>query len=302
MSVDVSVIVPTFNRRVTLERLLSTLLAQTLAPHRYEILVVSDGSTDGTRELMESLCAMHPNLRLLEQPNRGPAAARNLGARSAHGGFLAFTDDDCIASPDWLERMLEAFARTGAAGVQGRTTTDRGLRTPLTHQMEVLELSQAVPTCNAGYRKSVFEQVGGFDEGFPYPHNEDADLAWRVQTVGPVVFDAGVVMHHPPRHERFLQRARWVRCLESEFRLQQKHPVVYRRTRRGSPWKVIYWDVAVRNQARSLCHAVRYLRRPSRPQYVLLTVVLTAIRSCTLLFNLPRFWRASSRASTPVGF
>ena len=227
---EILVVVATFNRRDSLKRLLSSLFEQTLSPARFEVIIVSDGSTDGSADLVRELGSSRENLELLELKNRGPGAARNAGAHAARGRYLAFTDDDCVASRDWLEQFLIVFERTGAVGVQGRTTTDRLARTPLTHEMEVLSpWLAAMPTCNAAYLKDAFDVAGGFDEAFPFAHNEDADLAWRVAEVGKTVFAPEVHVMHPPRSDRFSKRARWVRFLESEFLLYYKNQEKYRK-------------------------------------------------------------------------
>src|SRR5690349_5294945 len=117
----ISVIVPTRNRRELLLRLLDSLFGQTLPADEYEIIVVSDGSTDGTSEAVALLAEQHPHLRLLERAQGGPGAARNTAARQAKGKCLAFTDDDCVPSPQWLEKLIETFERSEAVAVEGRT-------------------------------------------------------------------------------------------------------------------------------------------------------------------------------------
>ena len=89
----ISVIVPTRNRRELLLRLLDSLFAQSLPADEYEIIVVNDGSVDGTSEAVARLAEQHPHLLLLERAQGGPAAARNTAAYQAKGKYLAFTDD-----------------------------------------------------------------------------------------------------------------------------------------------------------------------------------------------------------------
>ena len=189
MDVEISVVIPTYNRRESLRKLLDSIAAQTLPRSRFEVIVASDGSTDGTIEMLGEFKGRFENLRVLELKNGGPGAARNAGARAAGGRFLAFTDDDCLAAPDWLEQILKTFEKTGAVGIQGKTSTDRMARTPLTHQVEVLApMLTSVPTCNAAYLRKAFVEAGGFDESFRFAHDEDADLAWRVEELGAIVF------------------------------------------------------------------------------------------------------------------
>lgn len=293
MSLKISVVVATYNRRESLGHLLESLAKQTLSPADFEVIIVSDGSTDRTVELVREFGMSRMNLRLLEQENRGPGAARNAGARAARGRYLAFTDDDCLASEDWLEQLLVVFEVTGAAGVQGKTTTDRLARTPLTHEVEVLSPWLAVmPTCNAGYCKDAFDRVGGFDESFPFAHSEDADLAWRVEDVGKTVFAPEVHVIHPPRRDGFFKRARWVRFLESEFLLFFKNPDKYRKYVSSSPWWTIYWKVFVVGQLQWLKSCCKYLLKPFRPYYFFVGIALVVVRWFNLIRFLPGYWRA----------
>jgi len=292
---NISVVVPTFNRQDELHRLLESLWQQTLSRSQFEVIVASDGSTDGTVEMVRKLQSRQWNLKLLQLPNGGPATARNSGAQVARGYYVAFTDDDCVATPDWLLEMLAAFQRTGAIGLQGRTTTDRLARTPLTHQIEVLShWPAAVPTCNAAYRKEVFERVGGFDVGFRFAHNEDADLAWRVEDFGVIAFAPNMHVIHPPRRDKFWKRARWVRFLESDFYLYYKNPVKYRKYISPSPWWTIYWKFFIMDQIELVKLCFKCLLTPFRPYQFISGIGLVLARSFNLIRFLPEFWKAQS--------
>ncbi len=102
-----TVIIPTFNRKTLLLRCLSSALAQSYTD--YEIIVVDDGSTDGTAE---AVTALNPKVRLLKQTNAGPGAARNLGILSAQGPYLAFLDSDDLWFPWTLETYAEIVSKT----------------------------------------------------------------------------------------------------------------------------------------------------------------------------------------------
>ncbi len=97
----ISVVVATYNRRAVLARTLPTLFAQDLPPGQYEVIVVVDGSTDGTAEWLRGLRPRQA-FRVLEQPNLGPAAARNAGLAAARGGLILFLDDDILCGPTLL--------------------------------------------------------------------------------------------------------------------------------------------------------------------------------------------------------
>ena len=122
MTCEASVVVPTFNRRRTLAEVLAALDAQqSVAP--FEIVVVDDGSTDGTAEWLEQRGQTRP-VRWLRQQNQGPAAARNRGVAMASGEVIAFLGDDTIPEPDWLAAHLARHRARPEAGlaVIGRTT------------------------------------------------------------------------------------------------------------------------------------------------------------------------------------
>lgn len=286
---EVSVIVPTFNRRDSLRRLLESLLRQTLSSTRFEVIVVSDGSTDDTVRMVRELKEGFRNLEVLDLANRGPAAARNSGAGAASGRYLAFTDDDCEASQDWLEQLLLTFQRTGAVAVQGKTTTDRLACTPLTHQMEITHpWLSAMPTCNAAYLKSVFNRVGGFDESFKFAHNEDADLVWRVEEYGKVVYSPEVHIIHPPRSDGFFKIVRKVRLFEWDFLLFNKQRDKYKKHIGPSPWWTIYWKIFVVQQLREMKSNCRYLVKSFKPLHFFVGL----LRIFAQWFYLVRFFPA----------
>jgi glycosyltransferase involved in cell wall biosynthesis len=102
----VSVVIPTYNGQRYILATLDSVLAQKHRP--LEILVVDDGSTDSTKEIVRDYA---PEVRLIEQERRGHPAARNVGIRAATGEFLGFVDHDDLWSPDKLERQLASFSR-----------------------------------------------------------------------------------------------------------------------------------------------------------------------------------------------
>jgi hypothetical protein len=113
-TVTVSVVVPTYNRVPQLAHVLSALADQTYSRDLYEIVVVSDGSTDGTDDYLRSIAG--PYLVVATQSNSGPAAARNHGVALASGSLVVFIDDDVVATPRLLERHVESH-RSGGDGL-----------------------------------------------------------------------------------------------------------------------------------------------------------------------------------------
>ena len=82
-----------------------------------------------------------------------------------------------------------------------------------------------------------------FDTEFPFPHNEDADLAWRIGQIGRIDFNENMRVYHPPRIDSFVKVARQMKYLKSEFPLFHKNPGLYRQHRSVHPWFTIYVDV-----------------------------------------------------------
>src|SRR5262245_11184433 len=113
-----SVVIPTRNRRATLELLLERIAPQATAAGA-EVLVVDNGSSDGTREALGRLAATG-RLRVVDEPVPGATRARNAGARAARGEVVAFVDDDALPDDGWLAALLAPFANPRVAGVGGR--------------------------------------------------------------------------------------------------------------------------------------------------------------------------------------
>jgi glycosyltransferase involved in cell wall biosynthesis/peptidoglycan/xylan/chitin deacetylase (PgdA/CDA1 family) len=119
LSVNLSIIVPTRNRcQVLISQTLPTMFSQQLRSGSFEIVVVVDGSTDGTSRELAKLQPGNP-LRFIEQANRGPSTARNVGIRAARGEYILFIDDDILCGPNLFQQHLDAHAGSGPALVYG---------------------------------------------------------------------------------------------------------------------------------------------------------------------------------------
>ena len=120
--IRLSVVIPTFNRQQVLERSLTALLMQDTSPAEYEIIVVNDGSSDGTAEFLrhwQPKCAFH----VLEAPHRGAGAARNAGVSAATGELVLFLDDDLIGVPDLLRQHCASHSSSEFRVVNGPICT-----------------------------------------------------------------------------------------------------------------------------------------------------------------------------------
>src|SRR3989338_5963284 len=187
----ISVVVPAYNCRGTIDRCIQAL--KNLDLKNYEIIIVDDGSTDGTQDMLKK--AASGKMRCMRQENAGPAAARNTGAKAARGEILAFTDSDCVPYPGWLDHVARQFADKGVVGVEGAIETDR-----------MAVLTQSVKseggrflTANMFYRKKDFLAEGGFDERFRRAFREDTDMAIRMMSLGRIVYEPTSKVYHIPR-------------------------------------------------------------------------------------------------------
>jgi glycosyltransferase involved in cell wall biosynthesis len=182
---EVSVIVPARDAEATIGATLDALAAQSYAWGAYEVIVVDNGSTDGTAALAESRGAQV----LRRGRGDGPAAARNDGAAAASAPVLAFTDADCAPEPGWLAAGMARVAE-GAELVQGvvRPPEDAGLG-PFDRTVWVTEDHGLYETANLFVDRTAFFHAGGFvdvpgtdpDEA---PFGEDTWLGWRMRRAG----------------------------------------------------------------------------------------------------------------------
>ena len=166
-----SVIVPAYQAAGSLGLCLDALNAQTVARDLYEVIVVDDGSTDGTGEI-----AQQAGARVITQRNAGPAAARNAGAAAGRGDLLLFTDADCAPVPGWIAALAVPFADERVAGAKGTYLTSQRALVPRFTQLEYedrydrmagVESIDFVDTYSAAYRRDIFLANGGFDTPFP---------------------------------------------------------------------------------------------------------------------------------------
>ena len=240
MSPSVSVAIPTHNRLDVLPEVLAALDGQREAPD-FEVLVIDDGSTDGTAAYLAGRAAARP-LRWFGQDHRGPAAARNRAVREARGERIAFLGDDTVPAPDWLAAHVAGHARRGfdpRLAVLGYTGWHPRLRrTPFLDYLNERGLQfgygligdpEAVPfnffyTSNLSLARARLVEEP-FDESFPYPAWEDIEAAWRLTRRGlRIVYEpAATVAHdHPTGFDRFAARQEKAGYCAVVFR--QRHP------------------------------------------------------------------------------
>ena len=183
----VSVVVPAYNAAEFLEATMQSVLDQSY-PH-WEMLVVDDGSSDRTPQVVQQKAAEDSRIRLISQRNQGVSVARNVGVSQAKGDIVAFLDADDRWMPDKLATHVEfmqthpeasaSFARAELINFDGttahRTTNNFSKRVAV---QSILYTNPTITTSNIVIYKSVFEALGGFDESMG--HDEDVELLFRL--------------------------------------------------------------------------------------------------------------------------
>lgn len=195
-----SIVIPAYNAAKTLPQTLAACKRQRWDGKPVEIVVVDDGSTDGTAEIAEQA-----GVRCIRQDNAGAAAARNTGWRAAAGDVICFTDSDCAPSKDWVSRLMRRLEADGLDGVGGSYGIENpeSLLASCIHQ-EIWYRHRRMPATawhlgsfNVCLQRAVLEDLGGFDEGYRGATAEDTDLSYKASERGyKLGFDASIKVGH----------------------------------------------------------------------------------------------------------
>ncbi len=224
----ISVVVCTRNGGPTLRECLKSLVA--LNYPDFEILVIDDGSKDATAEVAKSFERVLYHF----QEHAGLSVARNLGAKLATGSIIAYTDDDCIAHPDWLLHLSHAFVDETITAAGGpnippppRNRIERVVAAAPGAPAHVLlndTEAEHLPGCNLVIRKEALNCIGGFQVEFKTA-GDDVDVCWRLREAGGRLrFVSGAMVWH---HRRFSIRAYMNQQFgygQAEALLMKKHP------------------------------------------------------------------------------
>ena len=241
-----SVVVPTFNRRSLLEKTLPGLLRQAAASESTDVIVVVDGSRDGTLEML-SAHRKHPRLEVVAQENRGLAAARNRGVEAAAGEVILFLDDDMYLDEGALLAHRRAHADGQEQVVFGALALAPGLRRSFLKQgIEIwgsqVEERLTAPgyafrfdDCHFGHAsmtRSLLRSSGGFDESFVRYGNEDYDLGWRLIQAGARMSYLSAAVARQIYDKSFYRWLKDCECVGMADRdLVAKHPALGRELR-----------------------------------------------------------------------
>jgi len=203
-SIQASIVVATHNRQAKLAKCIDSVSNQTISPDEYELIVVDDASSDGTKEFCSEQRGRLPyRFTYLTQEIGGPARARNLGISAAAGDLVCFIDDDSVVHEEWLQKLLDHYYEEPqtSAGFKGRVENlSSGPEKSFSDLLGryVYRAGHSYATNNIAYRKAVLKQVEGFDTTFPVAAYEDVDLALRIKRKGyNIIFCNDVMVRHP---------------------------------------------------------------------------------------------------------
>jgi GT2 family glycosyltransferase len=246
--VQISVCVSTRGRARLLPRLIDALECQTLDRSKFEVVITDDGSSDETWEVLRNLASRTSFLMRTarnEVPG-GPGAGRNRAWQAARAPLVAFTDDDCVPTPTWLEAHLFALRRSDIT--QGAVKGDPsqiGNLGPFSRVVGVPDENGLYETCNVCYRREWLVKLGGFDTRFRRS-GEDADLAWRAKELGAsTTFVEDALVHHD------VESSSWRRALRDTLRwtgvvlLVDRHPHLRSRFGEGATWRRAHLPAAL---------------------------------------------------------
>ncbi|MCC5874997.1 MAG: glycosyltransferase, partial [Candidatus Sumerlaeia bacterium] len=240
----ISVVVATYNGGATLRECLGSLTR--LDYPFYEVIVIDDGSTDNTSEIL----ADFPMVRIHSQENKGLSVARNMGIHLAEGEIIAFTDSDCVADPDWLYFIALTMLTNVCVGVGGPNLTPWEKR-PIhrtvahapghaTHVLLDSHEAEHVPGCNMAFWRSDLVAAGSFDPIYRKA-GDDVDIIWRLQeNGGRMLFSPAAFVWHHRRSTIGAYLKQQMGYGEAEALLAYKHPQRFN-DRGQSLWRgVIY--------------------------------------------------------------
>lgn len=209
---DVTIIIPTYNRSEALIETLEALARVDYPANAWEAIVVDDGSTDDTATaVVKWIRQSGVSVRFLQQKNAGPAAARNRGAAEARGAALIFIDNDIVVPPSFIQAHLRALKSHPGCWILGRVLQPQELsQTPFgryrdtfhesfhrTYASNVPSETNGMTGQNVSMPTDDFHRLGGFDEGFTIASSEDWELGLRARQTGiRVLYHPDIVVLH----------------------------------------------------------------------------------------------------------
>lgn len=195
--IEITIILSAFKRWDLLEKALQRISEQDFPADKWELIVIDDANAPQNKQVVESFSKKIKNITFISEGHRGAAKARELGFKRARGDIIAFTDEDTLPQTDWLSQIKKAFdAHPEAMGIEGKVLSDE--KKPLFSNAPENMHGGIYIGCNTHYRRAAIENVKYYDPEF-YFWREDTNLAFKVLTLGPIVFVPEVVTHHPAK-------------------------------------------------------------------------------------------------------
>lgn len=263
MSIYISAIICTHNRAKYLEKAIQSLVNQKTAKGNYEVIVIDNRSSDNTKQIVTNF-SMYPNIRYIYQSNLGLSYARNTGWQNAKGKYVAYLDDDAIASENWLEKILEVFdtvsPKPGCIGGViepiWEASRPEWLSDRLLHGLAVVNWSDKphylanishewLAGTNIAFSIELIERVGGFTVGLDRKGNNllsngDVSIQKKIIKAGYSCYyhPEIVVSHHifPSRLKKnwFTRRYYWQGISDSVMQILEESPSIIDRLKLGT--------------------------------------------------------------------
>ncbi len=226
---EISIVIPTYNGKLRIGRLLDSISHQSMAASRFEVIVIDDGSTDGTPDELKKL-QLPFLLRVISIKSSGPPHARNVGIGEAKGEIVGLFDDDIMCRNDCFENAVSIFRDKDIAVVE-TTLFLEGTDKPLLRG----SVEQGFITASIFFRREILRAVGGMDEEFwdgdlKMFFRDDSDLGFRVIEAGyNTIRSHEVVAWHPQNFYSLQSSFAHVRRYMFDALLYRKHPRLYRK-------------------------------------------------------------------------
>ena len=196
----VSIVIPAYNSAATLRDTLEACLVQDYPKDKLEVIVVDDGSEDDTGEIAKSL-----PVKYIRQERKGPASARNNGWRTSGGEAICFIDSDCVPSKNWVSGLVRNFYEDKLGAVAGsynvessRYLLDKTVHYEIRYRHSMMPAYiNSFGTYNVLIKRSVLQELEGFDPAYYTASGEDSDLSYRIIKAGyRIYFEKETLVSH----------------------------------------------------------------------------------------------------------
>ncbi|MEA3357276.1 MAG: glycosyltransferase [Patescibacteria group bacterium] len=227
----IAVTTAALNEEAIIGQVLSAIKKQTRQPD--EVVIVNDGSTDKTGQIIKEFSKKNPNIKYIYQEWAGPANARNKAWRNTNSDICVFTDCNCVPKNNWIEELIKPFSdkSVGATGGTYETiNTESILARFIGHEIawkyrNVKGEIEAHGTYNLAVRRKVLEEIGGFNEDYTKPSGEDWDLTYKISKKYKIIYVPTAIVktkHHPEKFWEYMKYQ--ARRAFDRMKLYNDHP------------------------------------------------------------------------------